>query len=96
MTETISKSSLETEATANSVDHQVDLDRLAKRIHTAIREATCGGVRKLEVRAEAHDIVLAGTCGTYYCKQLAQVAAMNLIEALMLDDLQVNNEITVW
>jgi len=74
---------------------QIDASRLAQRIQTAVRRSTCGGIRQLDVQVEGELVVLHGRCGTYYCKQLAQHAAMNLIESLMLD-LAVSNEISVW
>jgi len=49
--------------------------RLA-RIKRAIRRQTAGGVHELAVEMQAGALVLRGHCASFYCKQLAQHAAM--------------------
>ncbi len=53
-------------------------EQLAASIERAVRRKTSGGVRNLRVEVNRGGIVLEGRCDTYYCKQLAQHAAMNL------------------
>lgn len=55
-----------------------EADRLAASIERAVRRRTAGGVRNLRVEVGRGGIVLEGRCDTFYCKQLAQHAAMNL------------------
>ena len=56
----------------------VEAERLAASIERAVRRETSGGVRNLRVEVNRGGILLEGRCDTYYCKQLAQHAAMNL------------------
>ena len=51
-------------------------ERLAASIERAVRRRTSGGVQNLRVEVNRGGIVLEGRCNTYYCKQLAQHAAM--------------------
>lgn len=57
---------------------QVDLRALALRIKRTVRRETNGGVRDLNVRIDPAGIFLLGRCNSFYCKQLAQTAAMRL------------------
>jgi osmotically-inducible protein OsmY len=57
---------------------QVDLRALALRIKRTVRRETNGRVQDLNVRIDPGGIVLQGKCGSFYCKQLAQTAAMRL------------------
>jgi hypothetical protein len=68
-----------------------EAEKLAARIERAVRRGTNDKVRELRVEVVEEGIVLSGRCGTYYCKQLAQHAAMSLVqnEALI-------NRIEVW
>jgi hypothetical protein len=56
----------------------MDCGNLAARIKRSVRGRTCGGVRDLVVEIRADGILLNGHCDTFYCKQLAQHAAMRL------------------
>ncbi len=55
-----------------------DAERMAASIERAVRRETSGGVRHLHVEVKRDGIVLEGRCDTYYCKQLAQHAAMTV------------------
>jgi osmotically-inducible protein OsmY len=57
---------------------QVDLRALALRIKRTVRRETNGGVQDLNVRIDPAGIFLQGRCCSFYCKQLAQTAAMRL------------------
>jgi osmotically-inducible protein OsmY len=63
--------------------------RLA-RIKRAIRRKTAGGVHDLTVEFQGEAVLLRGQCASFYCKQVAQHAAMTCLsgEALL-------NEISV-
>ena len=65
-----------------SVPREEDLPRtqnLALRIKRDILERAAGRIFRLWVDVTAHNtIVLSGTCRSYYSKQLAQHAAMQL------------------
>jgi len=52
--------------------------RLA-RIKRAIRRQTRGGVHQLALEMQAGALVLRGHCASFYCKQLAQHAAMRSV-----------------
>jgi osmotically-inducible protein OsmY len=69
---------------------QVDLRALAQRIKRTVRRETNGGVQDLNVRIDPAGILLQGRCSSFYCKQLAQTAAMRLS-----DGASVVNEIEV-
>lgn len=53
--------------------------KLAVQIIRAIQRRTVRGVRKLRVIVEEGRIQLTGECRSFYCKQLAQHAAMGLM-----------------
>lgn len=54
---------------------------LAVAIRQRIEVRVSGRIRDLEVRVDEDDtILLSGSCSTYYSKQLAQHAAMGVIE----------------
>ncbi|MBN1589087.1 MAG: BON domain-containing protein [Pirellulales bacterium] len=53
-----------------------DAERLAASIEQAVRRETSGGVKGLRVEVGRGGVRLEGHCDTYYCKQLAQQAAM--------------------
>ena len=55
-------------------------DELAALISQRIESRLGGRIRNLRVTLEGDVIVLAGTCTTYYSKQLAQHAALGVIE----------------
>src|SRR5688500_4485825 len=54
--------------------------RLASAIMQRIESRLPGRVRNLAVRINADTIVLEGQCATYYTKQLAQHAALGILE----------------
>lgn len=66
-------------------------EKLAARIERAIRRGTSDKVRELRVDVRWDGIHLMGRCGTYYCKQLAQTAALALSGKS-----QLHNRIEVW
>ncbi|HEV2969334.1 MAG TPA: BON domain-containing protein [Pirellulales bacterium] len=51
---------------------------LALRIKRSVRRSSGGGVRSLDVQVDRESIRLGGRCASFYCKQLAQQAAMRL------------------
>ena len=51
---------------------------LAMRIKRSVRRHAGGGVRALEVHVDQEAIRLGGQCASFYCKQLAQHAAIRL------------------
>src|SRR5215213_7199075 len=53
---------------------------LASAIHQRIVSRLLGRVRNLRVRAFDGVVILEGQCATYYTKQLAQHAAMGILE----------------
>jgi hypothetical protein len=66
-------------------------EKLAARIERAIRRGTSDKVRDLKVDIRRDGIHLTGRCGTFYCKQLAQTAALALAGKC-----QLHNRIEVW
>jgi hypothetical protein len=92
MTPTISASSRSNELLPAALPLSVEAEKLALRIERAVRRGTNDKVRELKVVIHADGIRLTGRCGTYYCKQLAQTAAMAVVgkeQALL-------NRIEVW
>jgi hypothetical protein len=63
---------------------------LAVAIRQRIESRLGGRVRDLAIRVRGETIVLEGTCATYYTKQLAQHAALGVLE-----DEQLENAIVV-
>jgi len=55
-----------------------EAEQLAASIEEAVRRETGGAVRNLHVEVSRKGVFLEGYCDTYYCKQLAQQAAMCL------------------
>jgi len=53
-----------------------EAERLAASIERAVQKETGYGVRDLTVEVNQDGVRLTGHCHTYYCKQLAQHAAM--------------------
>jgi hypothetical protein len=53
-----------------------EAEALAASIERAVQEETGHGVRDLHVTVEEDGVVLRGRCESFYCKQLAQHAAM--------------------
>jgi hypothetical protein len=53
-----------------------EAEMLAASIERAVQNETAHGVDNLTVEVSAEGIRLHGRCETYYCKQLAQHAAM--------------------
>jgi hypothetical protein len=66
---------------AGSPEPRVERHRqLALAIRQRIESRLAGRVRDLVVRVEGDTIVLAGRCATYYSKQLAQHAALGVLD----------------
>ena len=55
-----------------------EAERLAASIEQAVRRETADGVKNLHVKVGHGRVRLEGYCETYYCKQLAQHAAMGV------------------
>lgn len=67
-----------------------DDDALARRITLRVLARTGRQIRNLRVDVECEEVRLSGHCNTFYCKQLAQQAAMEIIRGLVLcNELQV-------
>lgn len=81
----------ETSSNPQIVPQSADLLSLASRINRLIDEQTGGGVRELAVHVGMESVRLRGRCASFYCKQLAQHAAMQLS-----GDVAVVNEIEVF
>jgi hypothetical protein len=70
-----------------SSDHQIDRHRqLAIAIRQRIESRLLGRVRDLNIRISGNIVVLEGNCATYYTKQLAQHAALGILEDEHLDN----------
>ncbi len=67
------------------------LEVLLVRVERAVRRRTGDRVRGLQVLLQNDKLVLRGRCATYYCKQLAQAAAMEAAP-----DFELHNQIKVW
>jgi osmotically-inducible protein OsmY len=55
-------------------------DRLAVRIARVVKRRTAGSVQNLRVEVRRDGVFLDGQCDTFYTKQLAQQAAMDLAD----------------
>lgn len=67
-----------------------DARLLAARIERAIQQETGRGVRNLNVEVGPENVVMTGFCSTYYCKQLAQHAAMSVARTIgMINSIEV-------
>jgi osmotically-inducible protein OsmY len=55
-----------------------EAERLAASIERAVQQETGRGVRDLRVEVGEEGVLLRGRCETFYCKQLAQHAAMGI------------------
>jgi osmotically-inducible protein OsmY len=55
-----------------------EAERLAAWVERAVQQETGGAVRNLSVEITREGVLLRGRCTTYYCKQLAQHAAMSV------------------
>jgi len=53
-----------------------EAERLAASIERAVQRETGRAVRNLTVEVSRDGVLLKGRCETFYCKQLAQHAAM--------------------
>ncbi len=53
-----------------------EAEALVTSIERAVQRETARGVRDLSVEVNREGVLLRGRCATYYCKQLAQHAAM--------------------
>lgn len=56
----------------------LEAEELARSIEMAIVHETAGSVRNLSVEVHDRDVLLRGSCATFYHKQLAQHAAMGV------------------
>ena len=68
-----------------------EAERLAASIERAVQRETGHGVHDLLVEVNRNGVLLRGRCASYYCKQLAQHAAMGLPGGDRL-----TNSIEVW
>ncbi len=75
----------EAEAATNPTP-TVDVQAWAARIRRAVRRESRGGVNQLKVEIDARGVHLRGRCRSFYCKQLAQQAAMRLAGETPLDN----------
>lgn len=56
------------------------------RIRQAIASRTSGRIRKLEIAVEGSKLVITGQSSTYYGKQLATHAALDVAETLVIQN----------
>jgi hypothetical protein len=70
--------------------HNKRCEKLAAEIRQRITSRVGDRIRDLAIRVQGNNIVLGGCCATYYTKQLAQHAALGVIE-----DEHLVNEIVV-
>ena len=61
-----------------------EAETLATAIEKAIEQETAGGVADLAVVVRGDRVWLHGSCSSFYCKQLAQHAAMTVPATLHL------------
>ena len=61
-----------------------EAETLAASIEKAVQQETAGGIANLTVVVHGDRIWLHGSCSSYYCKQLAQHAAMTVPASLHL------------
>jgi hypothetical protein len=61
-----------------------EAEALATSIEKAVQQETSGGVANLSVVVHGDHVWLHGSCCSYYCKQLAQHAAMTVPSGLGL------------
>jgi hypothetical protein len=72
-------------------DSQDETRRRVARIKRAIRRSTRGGVRELNLELRGDELLLRGSCATFYCKQVAQTAAMRYLSGqTLLNEIQVD------
>ena len=64
------------EATSTVREPLAEALGLVASIEAAVQQETGWGVQDLCVEINSDGILLTGRCSTYYCKQLAQTAAM--------------------
>ena len=70
-----------------------DYRALAMRVKRSVRRFSGGGVRSLEVHVDHQSIRLGGRCASFYCKQLAQQAAMRISGgAQVINAIEVDNQ----
>ncbi len=75
--ETIEPEAIEPEAIGSGMPETLaEAEELAASIQRAVDQETGHGVRGLCVEINGDGVLLRGRCRTYYCKQLAQHAAM--------------------
>lgn len=68
-------------------DHRTERQRhIAVAIRQRIESRLGGRIRDLAIRVRGETIVLEGSCATYYTKQLAQHAALGVLEAEQLEN----------
>jgi hypothetical protein len=70
-----------------TIDHRGErLRQLATSIEQRIKSRLAGRIRQLLVRVNGDTIVIEGRCSTYYTKQLAQHAALGILEDELLEN----------
>jgi hypothetical protein len=70
-----------------------DYRSLELRIKRNVRRDAGRGMKGLEVHVDRDGIRLRGRCSTFYCKQLAQTAAMRLAAGVpVFNSIEVEND----
>ncbi len=64
-----------------------EAERLAESIEHAVWRETGGGIQDLRVEVTPNGVLISGHCHTYYAKQKAQHAAMEISGARLLTNL---------
>jgi hypothetical protein len=71
---------------SQSDDRTIRREQLRATIRKRIESRLAGRVRNLAVRVLGDTVVLEGQCATFYTKQLAQHAALGILEDEHLDN----------
>ena len=76
--EASSRTLVESLVRAPTIAPALEFGRLAESIERLVQRRTGGKIQGLKVEVQREGIRLQGRCPTFYCKQLAQHAAMDL------------------
>jgi len=77
---------LELDPPAERADDTASTHAVAVAVRRGIHRAAPGRIRGLCVQRQGDAIVLTGTCPSFYCKQLAQTAAMETALGWRIDN----------
>lgn len=66
------------------VQAEIACEETARRVRDELEAQLPGRIRQLRVSATEKFVILSGSCGSYHTKQLAQHAAMELLDTQRL------------